>query len=171
MRRYHFYILFIVCMLAPMAMFGQGVQASVIGQVLDSTGAAIPKVTVQIRNTGTNQLTPVVADASGHYAAPVLQPGSYTITVEAPGFKKFVREGLVLSVNQAIAVDVTLEVGGVTETVTVSGEAPLIDTAKADRGTVIDQERVSELPLNGRNPFMLARLVAGSGPGRYTDTT
>jgi hypothetical protein len=148
-------------MLAPMAMFGQGVQASLSGRVLDSSGAAVPNVSVQVRNTGTNQLTPVVADGAGIYNAPVLQPGTYTITVEAPGFKKFVREGLSLSIAQALAVDITLEVGGVTETVTVSGEAALIETTKADRGTVIDQERVRELPLNGRNPFMLAKLVAG----------
>jgi hypothetical protein len=85
----------------------------------------------------------------------------YSITVEAPGFKKFVRENLVLSVGDTVDVDVALEVGAVTEELTVAAESPLLETAKADRGTPIDQQSVAELPLNGRNPFMLAKIVAG----------
>jgi hypothetical protein len=83
------------------------------------------------------------------------------MTAEATGFKKFLRENLVLSVGATIQADVSLELGAVSEQVLVTSEAPLLETAKADRGTLVDQQSVAELPLNGRNPFMLAKIVAG----------
>ena len=83
------------------------------------------------------------------------------MTIEAPGFKKVVREGLSLSVGDTVGMDITLEVGAVTEQLTVTAEAPLLETAKADRGTLVDQQTVAEMPLNGRNPFMLAKIAAG----------
>ena len=83
------------------------------------------------------------------------------MSAEASGFKKFVRENLVLSVGDAIDVDIALEVGALTEQLTVTSESPLLETVKADRGTLVDQQSVKELPLNGRNPFMLAKIVAG----------
>src|SRR6185503_9785547 len=109
----------------------------------------------------TNQLTSTVTNSAGQYTTPYLQPGKYSISVEAPGFKKLVRDNLVLNIAQTVTLDLTLEVGGVTEQVTVTAEAPLLETSKADRGGVIDRERVHELPLNGRNPFMLAKFVGG----------
>ena len=92
---------------------------------------------------------------------PFLKPGTYSVAVEAPGFKKLVREGVSLSVGDTVGLDITLEVGAVTEQVTVTAEAPLLETAKADRGTLVDQQTVAEMPLNGRNPFMLAKIAAG----------
>ena len=83
------------------------------------------------------------------------------MTVEARGFKKVVREGLSLSVGDTVGMDIALEVGAVTEQLTVTAEAPLLETAKADRGTLVDQQTVAEMPLNGRNPFMLAKIAAG----------
>ena len=77
------------------------------------------------------------------------------------GFKKFTRSGISLGVNQTVTVDAALEVGSLTEQVTITAETPLIETANADRGGVIDTKSVHELPINGRNPFMLGRLVAG----------
>jgi hypothetical protein len=118
-------------------------------------------VKIEVKNTGTNQIVTTVTDSAGQYTVPFLNPGSYSVTVEAPGFKKFVRENLVLSVGDTVDVDVALEVGAVTEELTVTAESPLLETAKADRGTLIDQQSVAELPLNGRNPFMLAKIVAG----------
>jgi hypothetical protein len=102
-----------------------------------------------------------LTDSAGQYTVPFLQPGTYTVTVEARGFKKVVREGLSLSVGDTVGMDITLEVGAVTEQLTVTAEAPLLETAKADRGTLVDQQTVAEMPLNGRNPFMLAKIAAG----------
>jgi hypothetical protein len=121
----------------------------------------MPNVKVEVKNTGTNQIVTTVTDTAGQYTVPFLNPGSYSVTIEAAGFKKFVRENLVLSIGDTIDVDVTLEVGALNEELTVTAESPLLETAKADRGTLIDQQSVAELPLNGRNPFMLAKIVAG----------
>jgi hypothetical protein len=128
---------------------------------MDSSGAVAPNVTVEITNPETNQVLRILTDSAGVYTAPFLRPGSYSVTAEAAGFKKFTRTGLALGVNQVLTVDITLEVGALSEQVTVTGEAQLLETSNADRGGVIDSKRVHELPINGRNPFMLGRLVAG----------
>jgi hypothetical protein len=153
----------ILCTLTVVAnpAMAQTVQATLTGRVLDSSGAAVANVPVLVKNVDTNQVTRALTEAGGKYTAPFLPPGKYSVTVEAPGFKRLVRENLILNISQTATVDLTLEVGGVTEQVTVTAETPLLETAKADRGGVIDRERVHELPLNGRNPFMLAKLVAG----------
>src|ERR1041384_5691871 len=150
-----------ICLLAAYPAAAQTVQATLTGKILDTSGAGGPNVPVQVKNIDTNQITQAPTDRGGEYTAPFLQPGKYSVTVEAPGFKKLVRDNLVLNIAQTVTLDLTLEVGGVTEQVTVSAEAPLLETSKADRGGVIDRERVHELPLNGRNPFMLAKLVGG----------
>jgi hypothetical protein len=137
------------------------VEATLKGRVTDSSGAAVPNAKIEVRNTGTNVAVSTVTDSAGLYAVPFLSPGSYTVTAEAAGFKKFLRENLVLSVGATIQADASLELGAVSEQVLVTSEAPLLETAKADRGTLVDQQSVAELPLNGRNPFMLAKIVAG----------
>jgi hypothetical protein len=147
--------------MAPVSTFGQTAQATLTGRVIDSSNAAVPNVTVEVIHAETNQVVRVQTDASGVYASPFLRPGVYTVNVEAAGFKKVTRGGLALGVNQVMTVDILLEVGSVTEQVTVTAEAPLLETSNADRGGVIDRKRVHELPINGRNPFMLSRLVAG----------
>ena len=123
----------------------QSVQATLTDRVLDSSGAGVPNVPVQVENVDTNQLTSTVTNSAGQYTTPHLQPGRYSITVEAPGFKKLVRDSLFLNIAQTLTVDLALEVGGGNERVTVTGEAPLIETSKADRGGIIDRERVHEL--------------------------
>ena len=142
-------------------MMGQEFRATVTGHVLDQSGASVPNIMVQVKNVDTNQVVAAATDAQGNYTAPFLRPGSYTIVVEAPGFKKFVRDGIVLNVAQNAGINITLEIGAVTETVNVTAETPLLETTKSDRGQVIDAQRVREFPLNARNPFMLALLSAG----------
>lgn len=150
-----------ITLLLPAVLLGQEFRATLTGRVLDSTQAAVPGATVQATNTGTNEVTTATTDATGNYTIPFLRPGTYTVTAEAAGFKKFVQEGLVLQVAQAATLNISLEVGAVTEQVTITAEAPLLETARADRGGVIDRQRVHELPLNGRNPFLLGAMVAG----------
>ncbi len=142
-------------------LYAQGVEATLKGRVQDSSGAAVPAAKLDVKNTGTNRIVSTVSDSAGQYNVPFLQPGTYILTIEAPGFKKVVREGLSLSVGDTVGMDITLEVGAVTEQLTVTAEAPLLETAKADRGTLVDQQTVAEMPLNGRNPFMLAKIAAG----------
>ena len=142
-------------------LYAQGVEATLKGRVPDSSGAAVPAAKLDVKNTGTNRIVSTVTDSAGQYTVPFLKPGSYSVTVEAPGFKKFLREGLSLSVGDTVDVDIALQVGAVSEQLTVTAEAPLLETAKADRGTLVDERTVAEMPLNGRNPFMLAKIAAG----------
>ena len=130
-----------LCMAVSPGLFGQSVDATLKGRVSDSSGAPVPGVKVEIKNTGTNVAISTVTDSAGQYTVPFLKPGTYSVTVEAPGFKKFVRDGLSLSVGDTVEVDIALEVGAVTEQLTVTGEAPLLETAKADRGTLVDERR------------------------------
>ncbi|MBI3683540.1 MAG: carboxypeptidase regulatory-like domain-containing protein [Acidobacteria bacterium] len=140
---------------------GQEFRATITGHVTDQSGAAVPNIAVQVRNINTNQVASSVTDNQGNYTVPFLSPGSYSILVEAPGFKKYTREGLTLNVGQTAGINIQLELGQVTESITVIAETPLLETAKSDRGQVIDSQRVREFPLNARNPFMLAILSAG----------
>src|SRR6185503_13008004 len=127
-----------LCVLLAAPLSAQTVQATLMGRVLDSSGGGVPGAPVQVKNVETNQVTALVTDRGGQYTAPYLRPGTYTILVEAPGFKKLVRDNLVLNIAQTVTMDLTLEVGGVTEQVTVSADAPLLETSKADRGGIID---------------------------------
>lgn len=143
----------------------QGFTASVLGTVTDPTGAALPGVTVTITAAQTSQKRAVTTDAAGHYVAPLLPPGEYAVEVELSGFKRAIRERIVLQVNQEQRVDFVLSVGEVTEQVTVTAELPMVQTQTATVGTVVAQRQVLELPLNGRNFLQLNLLVPGALPG------
>ncbi len=162
MRRFQF------CLLA-IALFGafagsaaaQEFRATIKGQVVDSSKAPVPGATATVQNTDTGEVATTTSNAEGNYTLPFLKPGLYTLTVELTGFKKHVRSGLRLEVGQTATINVQLAVGGVTEEVTVAAESPILETSKADRGTVIDSARIAELPLQSRSPMALAVLVAG----------
>ena len=139
----------------------QEFRATITGRVSDSTDAAVPRANLQIRNIETNDVTTAVSSAQGDYTVPLLRPGTYTISVQVAGFKALTRSGVVLNIGQSATVNIVLEVGNLTEQITVTGEAALLDTASANRGAVIDNQQVTEFPLNGRNPFMLSTLAAG----------
>ena len=151
----------VICFCFPGLAPGQEFRATVTGHVSDPSGGAMPNVAVQIINTGTNEVAVAVTNTQGIYSVPLLKPGIYRLTAEAAGFKKYIKENIVLNVGDMLGMDVTMSVGETTESVTVSAEALLLQTESADRGLVIDQKRVMELPLNARNPFMLAMLSAG----------
>jgi hypothetical protein len=110
---------------------------------------------------GTNEVAAAVTNNQGIYSLPFLKPGTYRLTAEVAGFKKYVKDNIVLNVGDVAGIDVAMEVGQNTESITVVAEALGLQTESADHGLVIDQKRVSELPLNARNPFMLAMLSAG----------
>jgi hypothetical protein len=143
------------------ALHAQEFRATVQGQVVDSSKASLPGATVTVRNQETNEVATATTNNEGNYTIPFLRPGIYTLTVEMSGFQKYTRSDMRLEVSQTAVINAQLGVGGVSENVTVSAESPLLETSKADRGTVIDQARIAELPLQSRSPMALAVLVAG----------
>jgi hypothetical protein len=138
---------------------------TVVGTVSDNNGI-VPGATVTIREVSKGTSDAYVTDGTGSYTAPFLAPGTYVVEVNVPGFKKWVRGGVILQVNQRARVDVALEVGGIEETTTVVAEAPLLRTDSSEVGTVIEERAIKELPLNGRNFAALVYLTPGITPGQ-----
>jgi len=134
-------------------------QASITGRVVDPSKAAVPGATVAVTNVETGIRTAVTTNEEGYYSLPLLQPGQYTIAVDLSGFRPQTKSGITLDVQQAARFDFTLELGSVSEVVDV--RTPLVDTQTSSLGLVIDNTRVRELPLNGRNPLELSRLTPG----------
>ncbi len=130
----------------------------ITGVVSDSTGAVIVGAKVTATNTGTNAARTAVTNDAGVYSFPAMQPGAYTLKVEMAGFKSFTETGIQLQVQQTARIDVAMEVGEVTQTIEVTGGGALLTTENATVGTVIENKRIVELPLNGRNFLQLVSL-------------
>ena len=113
--------------------------ASIVGAATDSTGSVIAGAKVTVVNTSTQFVANTVTTAEGTYYVPYLNPGNYQITIEAAGFKKYVRKGFGLDLNQVLTVDITLQVGGSTETVEVTGAPPVVDTTSTQLGAVVNE--------------------------------
>ena len=141
--------------------WAQEFRGSITGRVLDPSGAGVPAAEVAVTNTETGVATPTTTDTSGGYTVLYLNPGQYRITVTAPRFKKLERSGIEVRVGDKLAVDLTLEVGAVTQEVTVTGAAPLLETTTGSHGQVIDSHRLEELPIQDGNPTLLTRLAPG----------
>jgi hypothetical protein len=144
--------------------WGQGFTAVVLGTVTDSSGAVLPGVTITVTNVGTGQARTLVSDGRGTYQALQLPPGQYTVAAEIQGFRRVVREDIRLQVDQRQQLDFKLELGQVSENVTVVGEAAQIQTETATVGAVITAQQAQDLPLNGRNFLQLNLLVPGAVP-------
>ena len=144
----------------PIALAQQST-GTIAGIVTDQQGAVIPGAQVEVLNTQTNALFSTSSNENGLYVAPGLAVGEYEISVESDGFRRSVRSGVTLQVGQNADINVTLEIGQVTEVVEVVGEAPLVDTGGATLGEVIERKRVSDLPINGRGALALTMLTAG----------
>jgi hypothetical protein len=142
-------------------MAAQEFRATLQGRVVDPSGAPVVGAAVRLVNTDTAEPVSRNTEEQGEYTFALMRPGNYEVRVEAEGFKAFVRKGIKLEVNQTASLEVKLQLGAVNETITVTDEAPLLETSSADRGGVIDEQTIKEMPLNGRNPFMLSMLVAG----------
>lgn len=139
----------------------QEARGTVTGTILDPTGAAIPSATVVVTNIAMGTRLSLQANEAGSYQASFLIPGLYRIEVEAEGFKKAVRDQVEVRVNDRIAVDFNLEIGAAAESVTVTGETPLLSTSTASVGQVVDPRRVAELPIAHGQPFALVGLTPG----------
>jgi len=131
------------------------------GQVVDGNAAPVPGASVTVIAAATNRARTVFTGDDGRFVAAGLAPGAYRVRVELAGFRPAVRDGVQLATGETIAIDVTLAVGGVSEAVTVTGDASLLRSGTSGLGHVVDHRRVVDLPLNGRGFIVLAGLVPG----------
>src|SRR2546426_3954553 len=141
--------------------FAQTSTATILGVVKDTSGALVPGVSITIKHTDTGLTRTAISNETGDYNVPLLPVGAYEITTAMPGFKQQVRSGINLAVGQQAVINLTLEVGAVAEQVTVTEEAPLVNTTTSSTSGVITEQQVKELPLNGRSFDQLITLNVG----------
>jgi hypothetical protein len=159
MSRLFFFVALSVIMCVPM--HAQVASAELSGTVKDASNAAVPNAKVTATNIDTNVAHTTVSGSDGSYIIPLLPPGEYLINVEASGFRKLIQKGLTLQINQQAQLDLTLQLGQVSESVEVSAQAPLLESESSSLGTVVTEKLVNQLPLNGRNFIQLAVLSPG----------
>src|SRR5579885_455342 len=135
--------------------------ATVLGVVKDSTGAIVPGAEITARNTDTGQTRTAVTGGNGSFRFSALPVGAYEIRAEHTGFQTAVRSGIKLAVQDEAVVNFTLEIGAIEQTVTVSEQAPLVNTTSGSLGGLVDEQKVSDLPLNGRNYIALTLMQTG----------
>jgi hypothetical protein len=143
------------------SLFAQGNFGRILGTVTDQTGAVLPGATVTVIDTERGVARNLTTDAAGEYNAPTLIPGTYTIRVEANGFKRLDRQNVALAVGQEVRIDLTPQPGDQTQTITVNEAIPLVDTASATLGGALSNAEINDLPLNGRNYQNLMALRPG----------
>src|SRR5215472_1578609 len=149
----------------------QSTYGSIAAAVTDPSGAAIADAQVALTNLGTGEKRSQSTGADGLYSFVNLFPGRYKVEVEKTGFKHFTRPEVVVEVNQNVRIDVTLQVGDVTQTVEVTGETPLLQPESSSLGQVVEQRKTNELPLNGRNIFNLTAIAPSVVPQGNTTGT
>ena len=159
-----------LCAFASLAFAQGGESTQILGFVEDGTGAAVPGVTITATHLATGQTRTVVTGESGTYVFPLMTPGEYTLRAELEGFKTDLRTGLILQLNQKARVDFQLQVGALTESIEVSARGVILNTDDATLGNVVEQQRITELPLNGRNFANLAGLTPGVIKGISSNT-
>src|SRR5262245_31223521 len=140
---------------------GQTQTATVHGVITDSSGAVVPDAPVTLTNVDQNRSWRATTNSEGEYVFVQIPPGNYALAVEAKGFKKHQRTGLTLEVAQATALDVTLQVGSVSEVVEVTAQVSLLETVSSTLDAVVNSKSAEALPLNGRNILQLVALTPG----------
>ncbi len=155
-------LLLLIVMSPTLALAGaQAVTGTILGRITDGSGAIVPGVTVTLTNTGTKLTRVVVTDSNGEYTAPSLPTGQYAVAAEISGFKSVAMSNIDLGVDQHVRIDIKLEVGALSETVTIEANSPLVQTSSSELGTTVTDEQIEALPLNGRNFVSLTRTVPG----------
>ncbi|MBO0861209.1 MAG: carboxypeptidase regulatory-like domain-containing protein, partial [Chloracidobacterium sp.] len=152
---------FVILLISGVIALAQDTRGAISGTVTDSQGAVISGATVVVSNTGSGTSTRLTTNSSGYYEAPLLLPGAYSVTVESSGFKRLVRSGLTLAIGEQLQINVQLEVGAATDSVTVSAEASLLDTSSVNAGRALSHREVMDLPALGNNIMMLTRIAPG----------
>jgi len=161
MRKNYLGVLLLLVQAGMPVLLGQTQTATVRGVVSDRSGAVVPGAAVTLTNTAQNRPWPATTNAVGEYVFVQIPPGPYSLGVEAQGFKRHQQGGLTLEVAQIAELNITLEVGAVAETVEVTGQALLLETASSTLGEVVAGRAVEALPLNGRNVLQLVALTPG----------
>ena len=176
-QRVH-YAVALLALFSSSTMSGQVSRGTILGTVVDQSGNSVPKASVTARQTATNFDRSTVTNELGDYELVGLTVGQYTIEVEATGFNRESRTNIDLSVQSRLRVDFSLKVGSISETVTVEGQAPLVEGENSARGQVIQNKTIVDLPLNGRDFLDLPLLSAGvsigapgNAQGNYFDKT
>lgn len=162
-----FTLAFLAALLNCRLAFGQAQSGTIVGTVTDQAGAVIPEVQVRLVNEGTQFTRIAVTSAGGQYVAYSIPTGSYTITVEHPGFQKLIRSGVRLTAADTLTVDLQLRIGNVQETVEVNATAPLLQSQTATVSSLVTNQQIIEMPLNGRTFTSLLLL----GPGAQTGSS
>ena len=161
-------------LLFSLSLFAQGNFGRILGTVTDQTGAVMPGATVSVIDTQRGLARTLTADSAGEYNAPTLIPGTYTVRVEAKGFKTLERQNIVIEVGQEIRVDLIPQTGEQSQTVTVTESIPLVDTTSATLGGTLSNADINDMPLNGRNYQNLLNLRPGvvvqPGGGPWTQS-
>jgi hypothetical protein len=153
--------LFAMLLLLPAHAAAQATSASIFGTVTDTSGAVIPNITVTATNLETNFTRSAQTDAQGQYSIGFLPVGTYRLEASGSNFRKFVQSGIVLDLNRSARVDPELTVGGVTEVVSVTADAPLVNTANASIGRTVENQEIINLPLVNRDVYSLLNLTPG----------
>jgi hypothetical protein len=148
----------------------QEVRASITGTVTDPSGAPVAAAAITVTNVAQNVSVSTQTNETGNFLTPFLIPGTYRLIVERQGFKRFVRENIVLQAQDRARVDVALEIGEVAQSVTVTADVSLLQTETASRSQIISNELIANIPTQGRNPFQIAWAAPGvikTGSWRY----
>ena len=161
MLKYFLYAVLPLALSTPAFAQSQAINGTIEGTIVDTSGGVLPGVTVTVTNTDTGSERSVVTNEYGLYRAPLLQLGSYRVVAELQGFKKFERTGVTLSAGQTAVINVTLGVGQVSETVSVTADSPIVDLGKVDQGRTLNEREIKSLPLTSRNPYNFALLQPG----------
>ena len=148
--RFKSLLLLLACTLLVGHLTAQQVQ-EFTGRVTDPTGAVVPKASILAHNLDTGVDKSTITTSTGDYTIPYVIPGRYVLSVQATGFQTAVRTGIVLQVDQIATANFTLKIGSISTTITVNADT-LLDASNADNGVVIENARVNDLPINGRNP-------------------
>ncbi len=141
--------------------FAQESRGAITGRVTDQQGGVIPNARVTVINTQTNETRRLTTNDTGYYEANFLEPSTYSVSVEAGGFKKLNRTGITVNVSARLEINLTMEIGQIAESVEVTAEAPLLETTTASGGRVLDQQQLINLPFSDLNPFALSALAPG----------
>jgi hypothetical protein len=155
-------------LLIPMSASSQELRGKISGRVIDSNGAAVPNASVKVTNVARAETTTLTTNADGLFDAPYLLPGNYQVLVEASGFKKSLQDQVAVAINETRTLTITLDVGAVQETVTVTSEAAQLNVSDPNLGLTIDRKRVDELPSIHGDPYNLINLSPGVA---YTGST
>lgn len=137
-------------------------RGTISGRVTDSTGAVIPNAPILATEQSTGSTYKAVSNGDGNYTVPFLAPGTYRVTAAVTGFKSFVHQNVVVDANEHVGLDIQLEIGQITEVVTVNAETTLLETSSASTGQVLDNEDIENMPVNGRTPLILGQLAYGA---------